>query len=477
MHITYPGFVLLPLGLLLLLAPIKYLYYTTIFFIPFSATSVINGSSGAPLLAAQYLGTLLILRDLCTGIFAKEGPKLIIFAHDKSFLLMLLFAAVVTTTMTMPAIIDGKMAVSTMKVPDFEEVPVHLTSKNVKNPLPVIFGMLLAYVIAKWSATPQRLIASIRVYVWSVTFVSAWGGLESLCFYLRMPFPYFIFNSAIHDSVMEFGTTSNILGFDFLRIESVTLEPSYFAQVLLLLVPCFIMATTYKVYITSNIVDRVMIVVIVAGLLMSTAASAFIGLGIIAIVYIVTGYISGVIRIRYYVLSGLVLALLGWLIYEQVPLINNAVTLVIQDKADSTSAFERANSIRTAWEYFLVHPLLGLGWGIVTSHDLVVHLLANSGVIGLTSFVVLIMYVCLRSKRLIRAIRSEIGPHENALTLWTAALTISLLAHISLSLLTAFTSYLPHFYFMLGMVIAANICCDRYLTYLRALGEAVASKA
>jgi hypothetical protein len=477
MHITYPGLFLLPLGFLLLLAPVKYLYYITLFFIPFSATSVLNGKSGAALLAAQYLGSMLILRELCAAILTKGRPKLIKSYHDKSFFFMLVFGVVVTTSMAMPAIIDGKMSVSTMKIPDFEEVPVSLTSKNIKNPLPVIFGLLLAYVIAKRSATLHRLLSSICVYACSATFVSAWGGLESFCFYLNIPFPYFIFNSAIHDSVMAFGTTSNIWGFDFLRIESVTLEPSYFAQVLLLVVPCLIMAVTCNVHIISRIMDRVMITVIVVGLLMSTSASAYIGLGIIALVYILIGHNSGVICVRYYVFTGLVLALLGWLIYELVPLVNNAVTQIIDDKASSSSAFERVNSIKTAWEYFLVYPLLGLGWGIVTSHDLVVHLLANSGVIGLASFVMLIMYVCLRSRRLIRKIRSEIDQRGHTLTLWSTVLNISLLSHIGISLSSEFTSFLPHFYFMLGMVIAANICCDRHLAHSRAQWEAHASKA
>src|SRR5450759_2435303 len=124
MEITLPGIILIPIGLFLLFVLPKYLYYFTIFFIPFSATSLLNSASGAPLIAVHYFGTLLIVKEL---FFTAGMPK----SHEdkspatrRSMIYMCLFAIVAIVSMVMPYIIDGKFYIYNHKFPDLEEVPV-----------------------------------------------------------------------------------------------------------------------------------------------------------------------------------------------------------------------------------------------------------------------------------------------------------------------------------------------------------------
>jgi hypothetical protein len=443
------------------------LYYFTIFFIPFSATSLLNSASGAPLLATQYLGALLILRKSLEVVLARRISVPAKFADDRSFSLILLFTAVVLATMVMPAIIDGRMLISTMKLPDLEEAPLRLSSENVKNPLPVMFGMLLAYVITTRNSTPQRILVTLRAYLGSLTFVSLWGMLEILFFSHGIQFPYFVFNSSVHNSVIGIGTTTNIGEGDFLRVASVTLEPSLFSQVLLSGVPIYLLAWAGNVAIYTKTVDRAMLACIIVGLLIATSASAYLGLLVIGGVFLGVGHFTGLIRVRNYVLGAVVLLSLGYLAYELIPAINDYIAGVILDKQNTGSAFERVYSVAAAWGYFLDYPVLGVGWATVTSHDLFVCLLANSGIVGLASFMALVVYVASRSMKLVKSLRSEIGAPAMPLIVLSCGVTISFIAHLGISSITEFTYYLPHFYFLLGMVIATNICMNKHLSRSR----------
>ena len=162
MEITLPGIVLIPIGLLLLFSSSKYLYYSTIFFIPFSATSLLNSASGAPLLAVQYFGSLLILKEFLFKIGVPKSTWNISPAMKMAILYMFLFMMVAIVSMVMPYLINGSISVYDNKFPDLEEAQVFLTSQNFKNPLPVIFGMLLAYVIIKRNRSLAKLEISAK---------------------------------------------------------------------------------------------------------------------------------------------------------------------------------------------------------------------------------------------------------------------------------------------------------------------------
>lgn len=49
-------------------------------------------------------------------------------------------------------------------------------------------------------------------------------------------------------------------------------------------------------------------------------------------------------------------------------------------------SIDRFYSVAVAWQLWLSAPILGYGWGSITSHDLLVRLLANCGVVGLAGF-------------------------------------------------------------------------------------------
>ena len=54
------------------------------------------------------------------------------------------------------------------------------------------------------------------------------------------------------------------------------------------------------------------------------------------------------------------------------------INQILIGKQDSTSALIRLYTVSTSFGYFLQYPILGIGWSMATSDDLVVLLLANS---------------------------------------------------------------------------------------------------
>jgi len=466
MQITLPGMILLPLGIILFFILPKYLYYLTIFFIPFSATSLLNSAAGAPFMATQYFGTLFILSG-CLNIVRKGKIRLPqSTSHDKSILLMFLFMAVVILTIMMPIIIDGRISTSTMMFKDIAvgyEKPLYFTFQNFKNTLPVIFGVLLAYLIVVTNSTPAMIAKTLKIYIFSALFVSIWGIIQYVCFVQQIEYPYFIFNTSIHDSVIESNTTTDIGNFNFLRIASVALEPSLLSQFLLTVVPIFLVLFAKSRIIYSPLKDRLVFSIILLVLLISTSTAAYLGLLIIVLFFLIGSFINNIIKVRYPIIVGVLSLIVIFLFYELNFTVRNYITEVIFNKSETSSVFERLYSITTAWTYFLEYPILGLGWATVTSHDLFVNLLANAGIIGFLSFFVMVLYIVSHSIRTAHSLDKKDVFKNEKLTIWLNSIIISFAAHLGISIFTEFTWYLPHFYFLLGMLIASNITANQYL--------------
>jgi hypothetical protein len=77
-------------------------------------------------------------------------------------------------------------------------------------------------------------------------------------------------------------------------------------------------------------------------------------------------------------------------IYFEFPQI---VESTLFNKTESYSALERSGAIIEAWGTFLRHPILGAGWGSVTSYDLFIKILSNLGIIGFLSLVIFLYSV------------------------------------------------------------------------------------
>ena len=62
-------------------------------------------------------------------------------------------------------------------------------------------------------------------------------------------------------------------------------------------------------------------------------------------------------------------------------------------KSDSFSALERLDTIFSAWEVFLKYPILGVGWGTVTSTNMLTRILSSTGITGIFPFLLIFILI------------------------------------------------------------------------------------
>jgi len=58
-----------------------------------------------------------------------------------------------------------------------------------------------------------------------------------------------------------------------------------------------------------------------------------------------------------------------YVVYAGSPLMQGVADAMIFSKAEGYSAIGRFNSLQLAFGYFRMFPILGIGWGSVTSYD------------------------------------------------------------------------------------------------------------
>jgi O-antigen ligase len=96
-------------------------------------------------------------------------------------------------------------------------------------------------------------------------------------------------------------------------------------------------------------------------------------------------------------------------------------------------------------------PILGLGWGSVVSHDLVMNLLSNAGIIGLISFLAFVVVV---SRGLLRSIKSSYFAEEKC---WKIAIALSFFTLLLINVFTGFAFVFGHLWLTVGLAMSASV--------------------
>lgn len=454
MEITLLGVLLLPLGAISFMIAPKWLQLITIFSIPFTASSLLNSYSGVPLSPLLFFGSLFIARQLLssrTGRITKESPE------DRSQLLLIIFLGVVVLSMIMPLIIDGKLLVSSNQLSDLYEEPLRLTAHNIKYPIPVIFGAILSICLVSVNDTAEKIRSTIKVYVLAGVFVSLWGYFQFLCNnVLKVEYPYYLFNNAVTESIQGYAWQIEVGGDLYSRISSVTHEASIFSKYLLTVLPIVVVSVWLRRPLFSLARDRFILVILTGVLVLTTSATAY--LGIICIL-LVTAILLGRLHLigwRWGIYTGSI-SILFLVLYEELPVFRDFVDALLFMKYESGSALERTLSMVNSWEYFKQYPILGVGWAMVTSHNLLTFLLVSTGVVGFASFFVLIFYVVRRSLQTLSKFNPNAVARDSSVFVLVAGLVIGLITLVVIGILTGLEFYLGYFYFLLSMLVALNI--------------------
>ena len=120
-------------------------------------------------------------------------------------------------------------------------------------------------------------------------------------------------------------------------------------------------------------------------------------------------------------------------------------SLIIKQKAESSSGLERISTIIDGWNIFIKYPLLGVGWGSVSSYDLIIRLAASCGIIGLSIFSYFIYYVLMKL---------NFKSHFKGTHSFASSASLSLSVILFCNVISGFSFYLGHLWFILGLSLA-----------------------
>jgi hypothetical protein len=447
-QITFPGYIWLPLGLIVFFVSSTSLLYITIFFANFSVTSLINSPNGAPFVIYYYFGILLFIRVFLISLINGNLNIKILFTN-KNLNNLMLWQFIIVISLITPYLVNGNFIVDNMKLDNIESYPITLTIQSIKNLFPTIFGINLIFLIYLISNNMSKLIALIKIYILSILFISIYGICEYICNILDIYFPYFIFNSIENGTSQIIGTT--ISDGKYLRISSLALEPSVLAQIILSALPYPILSLFFKKYIFNFILDSLILLIFLTTLFITTSSTAIIGLFLL---FFILNYVIRKVDFKksspkylIYISSFLLLTYLFF---------GNYLINLILEKINSFSYSERLYSITHAFNYFLEFPILGLGWTSVTSHDLFVLILSNSGLIGFFVFFRLIYMAINESLKNIKLLNKNLKYYSNSYSVILITLISSFLILILVFCFTEFTYYLLNFYISFAFLITFN---------------------
>jgi hypothetical protein len=447
---TLLGYILLPVGLAGLFFSKKWLYRLFVFWTLFSATSVVNvgdPDSGSALQVWMFFGFLWILRLLM------ENAMTLSFSIDRRILppclWLLAFLFVALFSLFMPIYIDGTLAITSPFLGTDPDTPLYFTSHNATQFLYLVFGVAIAICVAHSNMRDEVRHETEKIILLSALFISVWGVLQFVCNLTGIPYPDFIFNNSGSSSGKGFLETLSGIG----RLSSVTLEPSVFAQDLITLLPLTLPAWLKTGSVFSLSIDRYCAVLFVAMLILSTSSTAYVGLVILALVLwpllVRTSSISVAKASKYAALAVVATVSVGTAAALSIPIVRNVVQMALLNKFTSGSGLDRIFSIRVAFGYFQQFPILGIGWGSATSHDLIVKLLSNVGIIGTFTFLGA-MYCVMHANW--RVLDSSAFPLNLSRSAWFLSLTV----FVFTSIFSAFPLAFGNFWLVLGMAISTS---------------------
>jgi len=482
-------------GPLLMLFRPKWLYIVTVFFLPFTATAVINIGTGfntSGLQASMFLGTLLLLRYGASALWRRSLP---VPRNGEACIAWLgLFIAVTALSLIMPVWLDSHVRIPSPYIFDTSTTLLHLQSSNITGVLYMVFGYAFAYLTAILNQKTAMVRLTLKSYLAGSAFASIWAIMQLICKATGIAYPGMIFNtskspSAVGSALGYLGNYQKSMG--IIRISSVSIEPSVLAEVLLVGL-CLCLPFVFGNYrLFSRTIDRWICGLLLVALCITTASTAYIGLLVILSTVLCMLIARRLLKLRYLMvpLAGLGLTTL---IYRTVPPAQRVLDMALFTKAEGGSALERLMTIHNAFEMFQQHPVLGIGWASIASHDLIANLLGNSGILGLLTFTIAMFSIFRAIYRSIELRDRSLHASSKSLRLASLlqtdfALYVALMVTVVTSITSGFPGVLTFFWFTCGLTIASasrvdtaeattsqqssakrhRICCERKAPFPR----------
>ena len=361
--LTLTGCVIIVLAIVLSRLVANPLLVIFTFFIPFSATAIINIPSFTfSITPYHFFGGLLIAT--VGAAWLKQGINEAALDLACPFFWMTTFIVFLLGWLFAAAAVRG------------------VTATVMLQTAILVMGLLVTWALAHSIETPTTARRLALAYLASGIFVASWGILQWICLNTGIHFPDDIFNNSISKGVNSDEILKNV-GFTVYRMSSVTLEPSYFAR---FLCP----ALLFIIVLLGNGVGpkrllKGCFVLFAAAVLLSTSTIGYLGLVLAGMAAVVL-YARRLLPLMTIIGAGVAVVLLSF------PRVLQAVLSVTVDKSESGSFDYRLWSMAQGYHAFTSAPFFGHGWGwyaggaVATVHDFLFKMLSSVGVVGFAIF-------------------------------------------------------------------------------------------
>jgi O-antigen ligase len=451
-QVTIIGYFLIPLGILLLFFGRRYLFDVFIFFIPFSASALVNVSAVTyGLTPAHYFSLLWMIGRVwdCRLKAHWRVPESV----RPAMRLMFMFVAVASLSLIVPYLINGTFAAYGAQG-QLRFGPVKLCIFNFTQLIYLVYGFILMMFLVWTFSTETIIIRAIKIYLFSALFVCLWGLQQIPEYHFNLQYPTLFNSSASEGAGGYVETIGNIK-----RISSVATEPSVFAKYLFSILPLALILAIHRTTIWNNyLLLCILTFLYFLMAILSIATTAYLGIGLIASGVLAYYFVKDLrlFRRTVFVLLALLAGILASMLFlnavatDKVTGINNAIIKVTINKMTTGSGMERLEVVKNAFKVFLRYPLLGVGWGSVTSHDLILKILSNTGLIGLLCF---LLFILTLSKHFISAYRIN---KKQEIEILMEGVGLSFIVLLITNIVTGFDFVFPHLWFIFGLMSALS---------------------
>lgn len=329
--------------ILLSLVKSRVLLFSFGFFSIFSSSAIINIETISFGLQAYHLLGLLIILNVLIFKSRSIPPLINDNIHSSIFFILFIFTAIISS------IINGSSF----------SFYIHL--------LHIIFGFLLSLCLA----TINQSLDSRRIFEKSIVtgaiFSVFIGFLQIISHYLGSNLIFDLFNNSIGKSAG--GYSSTLVNTGILRVSSVTTEPSVWIRSLIPL-----LAVVLYLKFRNKIKKLFITITLSIGVIISTSS---IGIVSLPLAFLYRLKLIRAFFILFFTSLFLTMLLITTKDYA-LPILNE----LIFNKITEGSGGMRLATLHLAFESFLDSPFFGNGPGSITSHDLILKIISNYGIIG-----------------------------------------------------------------------------------------------
>lgn len=390
MSITILGAICLPLSIWMLFFKKEWLFYACLFFMPFTASSVFNLEKGIsfgvqPGFWFGALWMLVKLIDICKNGITISKTK------EKFIKTVLIFMGIIILSTIMPILLNLAHYDLTVINPSNGMVPLKFTSSNITQVMYFVFALFITIFSCLEITTREKLVKSIKVFIFSGAVTLGWGIIQFVLHYLKIDYPHYIFNTNI-----GMPQHWNQIAGKIKRINSVAPEPSMYVFYLIIFIPIVTFLLLKMVKVINTKVLAIVTIISFGVAVLTTSSTAYVCLPIFVVaLHIYAFFVKDkeitkkiiILDIAFVAMGVITVLLLPIVLKMPITEFINVIIDMTIGKLSSGSGMERMGGFRLGIDVFLMSPILGVGWGSNRTFDFLSTLLSTTGMVGMGTYI------------------------------------------------------------------------------------------